>query len=174
MKILVILAVLFVGASVVEARPLKNPLKTADNVELTKFLGTWYEISAIPYFWERGCVGTNANYSLRKDGRIGVLNKCKHLKLDGKELSYEGVAWAEDSKAPAKLKVQFFWPLSAPYWIVEVGQNYEYAITASPSRKYLWILSRTPKMSETLYQQILTHAQAHGFNVSRLVKTPQL
>jgi apolipoprotein D and lipocalin family protein len=148
-------------------------VKTVANVDLSRFVGTWYEISSIPQIFQHGCVGTNANYAARPDGQIDVLNKCLSGSLQGAERSIHGVAWVSDTSSNAKLRVQFFWPLSAPYWIIGLGENYEYAITATPDRNGLWILSRSRQMDEKLYETLVAQAAAQGFDVSRLRKTLQ-
>ena len=73
----------------------------------------------------------------------------------------------------AKLKVQFFWPLRGDYWIIDLAEDYSYAVVSNPNRKYLWILSRTPKMDERLYQQILSRLKEKQFDLSKLQRTPQ-
>ena len=147
--------------------------QTAANVDLTKFLGKWYEIAAIPYFFERDCAGTNANYSLRPDGKIDVLNTCHDKTLTGPIKTGHGYAELASKSDNAKLKVTFFPPFFAKYWIHAVGANYEYAVTANPIREYLLILSRTPTMDAATYQGLLKNAQAQGFDISKLVKTAQ-
>jgi apolipoprotein D and lipocalin family protein len=78
-----------------------------------------------------------------------------------------------DKSTNAKLKVSFFWPFRGDYWIIELGKDYEYAVVSSPNRKYLWILSRTPKMDEALYARIVEGLRERGFDVSLLQRTEQ-
>jgi apolipoprotein D and lipocalin family protein len=84
-----------------------------------------------------------------------------------------GKAWVVDKSTNAKLKVSFFWPFRGDYWIIELGKDYEYAVVSSPNRKYLWILSRTPKMDEALYARIVEGLRERGFDVSLLQRTEQ-
>ncbi len=172
MKTLMMVLILLVGLSS-QLMAQATEVQAVPSVDLSKFLGKWYEIAVIPYFWEKGCVGTNANYSLRPDGRVDVLNICNKKTLSGKVRTGHGVAWVADTKSNAKLEVSFFWPTHAPYWVIDLGKNYEYAVTANPNRKYLWILSRTPHMSDDLYNGIVARAAAQGFDVTKLVKTLQ-
>ena len=119
------------------------PLAVVPQVELGRYMGTWYEIASYPTWFQKGCAGSTATYALRPDGAVDVLNRCRK----GGELdSAHGTAWAPDPSVPAKLKVRFFWPFSGDYWIIELGPEYEYAVVGHPSREYLWILSRTPRM----------------------------
>jgi apolipoprotein D and lipocalin family protein len=79
-----------------------------------------------------------------------------------------------DKKTNAKIKVSFFWPFSGDYWIIDLGENYEYAVVGHPSRKYLWILSRTPEMDDATYNLILKKLRKQFYDVSKLMKTLQV
>ncbi len=148
-------------------------LKTVEQVELKRYLGQWFEIASFPKRFQRGCTATTANYSLREDGDIAVLNSCKLGTLDGKLKEATGKAWVVDKVSNAKLLVRFFWPFSGDYWIVDLAKDYSYAVVGSPDRDYLWILSRTPTLDTALYNQILARITAQGFDVSRLHRTWQ-
>lgn len=150
------------------------PLEVVPHVDLNRYLGKWYEIASYPNRFQRGCVASTATYALRQDGNIDVLNECRQDTLDGELRSVHGKAWVVDPATNAKLKVQFFWPFSGAYWVIELGENYEYAVVGHPGRNYLWILSRTPVMSEKTYQGLLDRLQnVHHYDISRLKKTPQ-
>jgi len=151
----------------------KTELKTVDYVDLNRYLGTWYEIAKYPVRFEKGLVGITATYSLRKDGKILVLNAGKKGSMTGKDSRAKGKAWVIDKKTNSKLKVQFFWPFSGNYWIIGLGAEYDYAIIGDPSRKYLWILYRKPKMDEALYSDLLKQIEAHGYDLSKIEKTVQ-
>jgi apolipoprotein D and lipocalin family protein len=111
---------------------------------------------------------------LRDDGRIDVLNECRDRTLDGPLRRAEGVAWVVDpDTSPARLKVQFFWPFSGDYWIFDLDPDYRFAAVGSPSREYLWILSRTPAMDPAEYAALLERLEALGFDLSRLEPTLQ-
>jgi apolipoprotein D and lipocalin family protein len=143
-------------------------LKTVPYVDLTRYLGKWYEISAFELWFEKGCKGVTAQYSLLQDGRIRVINSCFQGSLDGKLKIANGKAKVVDTTTNAKLKVSFFWPFSGDYWIIDLGENYEYAVVGSPDRKTLWVLSRAPTIDPTTYAGILDRASAQGFDVSKL------
>jgi len=147
------------------------PLETVDNVDVQRYLGKWFEISNLPNSFQKGCTCTSAEYSLIDSTTIRVTNRCKK---DGEIDDANGKAYLVEGTGNAKLKVQFFWPFRGDYWIIDLDkQNYSYAVVGTPSRKYLWILSRTPKMEETLYNSILEKCKAKGFDVSKVVKTQQ-
>ncbi len=147
----------------------QHPLEVVPRVDLSRYLGTWYEIASFPQRFQKGCTDSKAVYSLRKDGNIEVLNSCLR---NGKVDTAKGKAWVVDSASNAKLKVSFFWPFRGDYWIIELGKDYEYAVVSAPSRKYLWILSRTPTMDAGVYTGIVDRLKDRGFDVSRLVHTP--
>jgi apolipoprotein D and lipocalin family protein len=148
-------------------------LKVVPYVELNRYLGKWYEIASFPQSFQKGCTGVTAEYSLRSDGDIRVVNTCRLGSLDGKLKVAEGKAWVTDATTNAKLRVQFFWPFSGKYWIVDLGENYEYAVVGHPNRDYLWILSRTPQMDPAVYDRIVSRVRDLSFDTSRLVRTLQ-
>jgi apolipoprotein D and lipocalin family protein len=148
-------------------------LKAVNFVDLKRYAGTWYEIARFPNRFQKGCVGTTATYTLRKDGKVNVLNQCRKGTIDGEISSAKGIAWVVDKKTNAKLKVSFFWPFSGHYWIIDLGENYEYAVVGHPDRKYLWILSRSPKMDENIYNLILENLKLQFYDTGKLIKTLQ-
>lgn len=150
-----------------------RPLEVVASVDLHRYLGTWYEIATIPHFFQKDCVGVTADYSLRPDGDIAVINTCHKKTLDGPVKTAKGKAWVVDRSTNAKLKVRFFWPFSGDYWIIELDAGYQWAVVGAPDRDYLWILCRTPHMDEALYSALLGKATAKGFDVGRLKRTPQ-
>lgn len=148
-------------------------LETVPFVDLTRYTGKWYEISRYPHRFQEGCVGSRATYTLRDDGKIAVLNECFEGSFSGKLRDAKGTAKVVDKKSNAKLKVSFFWPFYGDYWIIDLGKEYEYAVVGHPDRTYLWILSRTKKIDEVLYQEILGRIAAKGYDVKKLISTPQ-
>jgi apolipoprotein D and lipocalin family protein len=145
-------------------------LEVVPYVELEKYLGKWYEIAHLPAKFQEGCNETTATYTLSKDGSISVLNQS--IK-NGKMKQAKGKAKVVDKKSNAKLKVTFFWPFYGDYWIIALGNDYDYAVVGTPNRKYLWILSRTPQMDDKLYSQLIEYAKSKGFDVNKLIKTLQ-
>ena len=145
------------------------PLATAPGVDLERYLGTWYEIASYPNRFQRGCTRTTATYSRNDDGSIRVRNECDR---DGARDGIDGRAWVADDD-PARLRVRFFWPFSAPYWILAVGPSYEWALVGAPDRRYLWVLSRTPTLDPATFDAIAAVARERGFDPARLRRTPQ-
>jgi apolipoprotein D and lipocalin family protein len=149
------------------------PLRTVAQVDLTRYIGTWYEIASYPQRFQKGCTATAAVYSLRDDGMIQVVNRCNRDSLDGRETIARGRARVIDRESNAKLKVTFFWPFWGDYWIIDLDPGYRYAVVGHPSRKYLWILSRTRTIGPSVYSGILQRLTGQGYDVSRLQVTLQ-
>lgn len=145
-------------------------LDVVPHVELEKYLGKWYEIARLPAKFQEGCDETTATYTLLKDGNISVLNQCTK---NGKMKQAKGKAKIVDKNSNAKLKVTFFWPFYGDYWIIKLGNEYNYSVVGTPDRKYLWILSRTPQMNDKLYSQLIEYAKSKGFDVNKVIKTLQ-
>ena len=146
----------------------QNTLEVVPHVELKKYSGKWYEIAHLPARFQEGCNDTTATYTLSEDGSISVLNECRR---NGKAKQAKGKAKVVDKNSGAKLKVTFFWPFYGDYWIMKLGNDYEYAVVGTPNRKYLWILSRTPHMDAELFSQLTESAKSQGFDVHSLIKT---
>lgn len=149
------------------------PLEVVDYVEPQRYVGKWYEIARYPVWFERGCVGVTADYELREDGRIDVLNTCREGELDGPVRTADAVARIVDEETNAKLKVTFFWPFAGDYWIIGVDEEYEWAVVGEPSRQTLWILAREPQLQEEVLNGILAMLPEKGYEPSMLYMTPQ-
>lgn len=146
---------------------------TVDNsvvgeLDLQQFLGTWYEIARFDHRFERGMEQTKANYVLRDDGDIDVLNT--GIK-DGELQTAEGKAKLTD--VPAVLRVSFFGPFYSDYRVMLVDSAYQYALIGSGSDDYLWILSRTPQLSDSIKATILAEAQRRGYDTKQLIWVKQ-
>jgi apolipoprotein D and lipocalin family protein len=154
-----------------------NELQVVEHVDLSRYLGTWYEVASIPVWFQRGCAGgTTATYSLDTDGKISVLNQC--CTSDGQTKAARGKAWVVDKKTNAKLKVSFFslfgfWLFSGDYWIIDLGADYEYAVIGHPGRSIGWILSRTPVLPDDVLRGIGARLTEKGYNFSLFKKTNQ-
>lgn len=150
------------------------PLSVVDFVDLQRYLGSWYEIASFPAWFQKGCTGSTAEYSLLPGGKIQVINRCRKGSLDGPLKESKGKAEVVDTATNAKLKVWFFWPFKGNYWIIDLHPDYLWAVVGEPSRKYLWILSRTPTIDEAVYQGILERLTQQSYDPSRLRRTAQL
>jgi apolipoprotein D and lipocalin family protein len=152
----------------------KQPaLEVVEHVDLERYLGTWYEIASYPAWFQRNCTAVTADYSLRDDGLIRVVNSCRKGSLDGPLKQSTGRARVVDRTTNSKLEVSFFGPFWGDYWIIDLDPEYRWAVVGVPSRKYLWILSRTPTMDDALYREIVGRLPARGYNSDVLKRTLQ-
>jgi apolipoprotein D and lipocalin family protein len=146
-----------------------EPLTVVSHVDLQRYLGKWFEISHLPFKFEDGCTQITATYGLTKNGAISVLNQCVK---NGKAKQSRGKAKIVDKTSGAKLKVTFFWPFYGDYWILKLGENYDYSVVGTPNRRYLWILCRKPQMEQKLYSEILEFVKSKGFLIEKIIKNP--
>jgi apolipoprotein D and lipocalin family protein len=147
-------------------------LQTVTSVDLKRYMGTWYEIARLPNRFEKKCKDdVVAHYELDADGKVTVRNQCR-LADGGTDIA-RGRAHVADESSNAKLRVSFFWPFYGDYWIIDLDQDYKYAVVGEPDRKYLWILCRTPQMDAGTYQRLLKSIEEHGYDVRKLLKTEQ-
>ncbi len=149
-------------------------LQTVQTVDLKKYSGKWFEIASYPMYFQKGCHCTTAEYTLSDKGYVIVENRCNKGSVTGEPSYIKGKAFVEEGSGNAKLKVQFFWPFRAKYWIIDLADDYSYAVVSHPDKKYLWILSRTSKLDDAVYQQILSRLASKGFDLTKLQKTAQL
>lgn len=148
-----------------------KPVKTVPSVDLQRYSGTWYEIASFPMFFQRQCIGnTQANYEIERDGTVKVHNQCRTK--DGTD-AVDGIAELVPDTGGAKLRVAFFRPFWADYWIVGLDPAYRWAVVGNPSRKNLWILSRTKVLAPELLKEAKEAAATQGYDLARLRYTPQ-
>lgn len=146
-------------------------LETVPYVDLERYSGKWYEIASFPQRFQRGCHSTTAEYTLSDKDYVIVENRCNKDSITGKESYIKGKAFVVKNTGNAKLKVQFFWPFRGKYWIIDLAEDYSYAVVGHPNRKYLWILSRSPHMDRDIYNNIVRRTEEKGFDVSLLKMT---
>ena len=143
-------------------------IEPVDNFELEPYLGTWYEIARLDHSFERGLSNVTANYSLREDGGVAVLNRGYHAGKDEWDEA-QGKAYFIGDPRIGRLKVSFFGPFYGAYNIFELGDNYEYSLVAGPSRSYLWILAREAQLPQAMLDELLSKAEAAGYDTSQLI-----
>ena len=148
-------------------------MQTVPKVDVNRYAGKWYEIASFPQRFQKGCTGTTAEYTVCNDGTVLVTNTCNKGSLSGPKDVAKGKAWVVDKETNAKLKVQFQWPFRGKYWIIDLADDYSYAVVSHPNKKYLWILNRRPQMSEEVYAGIIGRLRAKGFDLTKLNKTQQ-
>ena len=151
-----------------------GPVELVKTVDAEKYLGRWYEIARFQHSFEKNLVGATAEYSLRDDGRIQVINSGFRKNLDGRYTSVKAVAWVPDENVSAALKVRFFNLFTADYLIIGLDENdYEWAIVGNNSRNFLWLLARSHEIDEQLYSKMEKIARDQGFDTDALYRVPQ-
>lgn len=150
------------------SRDMSKPLDTVQSVNLQQYLGTWYEIYRLPnWFEDDACRTVTANYSLREDGHIRVLNTC--YQTDKTKVA-DGIAKIADKKTNAKLEVSFFRPFYGDYWILDLATDYSWVLVGEKSGKYFWILARNSKLDASLEKTLLEKAKNLGYMTERFIK----
>jgi len=156
-----------------------SAVRSVPAVDLTRYAGRWHEVARLPNRFEKACDrNTTADYELLADGAIRVVNTCR--RADGSLMRAEGRARLADPRgSTSRLKVRFapaflsFIPMVwGDYWILDLTPDYGAALVGDPSRKYLWILSRTENLDEATYASLVSTARAQGFDVARLRRAP--
>jgi apolipoprotein D and lipocalin family protein len=153
-------------------------VRTVPLVDLDRYAGDWFEIARFPNRFQRQCAGdVRASYARRPDGRLDVVNRCRTA--DG-QTEARGVARIVDEQTFARLKVRFApaWlsflpPVWGDYWIIGLAPDYSWAVVGEPGRSYLWILARQPRLDDASVAAARAAARASGYDVERLVPTPQ-
>lgn len=162
--------VVFIALLTVESLSVKaGDVPTVSHLDLNRFMGEWYEIARYNHSFERGLVGVTAKYSFRPDGKIQVINSGFKGSLQGEFKCTEGKAKQPDPRDPGKLKVAFFLFFYADYYVMEMDPEYRWALIGSSSKKYLWILSRTPRLPQETLDGILKLAVKRGYDTSKLL-----
>jgi apolipoprotein D and lipocalin family protein len=163
-KIILILIVLIVGCT-----GIPDGVGPVDQFQVERYLGKWYEIARLDHSFERGLSRVSAEYSLRPDGGVRVINR-GYLETEGKWKEAEGRAYFVSRSDQGFLKVSFFGPFYGSYIILELDkQNYTYALVCGPDKSYLWILARSPRLPEETKKLLTTRAATLGFDTDKLI-----
>ena len=148
-------------------RTIPKGAKAVEPFDSKKYLGKWFEVARLNYVFEKNLDHTTAEYSMKKDGTIKVVNKGYNYK-SGKDKKATGVAKFVEGPDVGKLKVSFFGPFYAGYNVIAIDKDYRYALVAGKNLKYLWLLSRTPTMPEDIKAEYLEKAAGLGYKVNDL------
>lgn len=143
----------------------------AKGVALQRYLGRWYEIARYEQGFQKDCDGVTADYSLRDDGKLDVLNRCR--KPNGQIKDARGIAKVNDQVTNAKLKVSFFGPFYGDYWVLDHADDYSWSIVGEPSGRYLWLLSRDATPPHATTGALIARAAELGYDTSMLRMTQQ-
>jgi apolipoprotein D and lipocalin family protein len=172
-RLLTALAALLLAACASTGKRDRPPLEAAESVDLPRFMGTWYVIAHVPYYFEKGKVATRDEYRLRPDGRID--NDFVFKKRFGEEdKRWRGVSTVLPDSGGARWKVQFVWPFSTELVVVHVDDDYQGAALATPDRKLAWVFGREPKMDSARYESLVARLVERGIDASTLQPVPQV
>jgi lipocalin len=171
LTVIILLAVLMGCSSTQEGGMIDTSV--VDEFDIERYAGVWYEIARFPHSFEKDLVGVTATYTLRDDGKIGVLNQGYRNTFDGKLKKTRATGLIPDPNQPARLKVYFFPFFGAEYNVMALGEDYRYALVGSSTPNFLWILSRSPKLDAELYGMLVEEARRRGYDVGRLQQVPQ-
>ncbi len=148
-----------------------EPLDVA-RVDLQQMQGKWYEVASLPRATQAGCTGTTAEYQVKSETELLVINECHEGKLSGPVRRFAARAVATDPSTPGKLSLNFGYAYG-DYWVIDVGEQYEYLVVGHPTRDYLWILSRERSLPQATLDGVLERAQKKGFATGTLSFTQQ-
>lgn len=148
----------------------KTNMPIVCNLDLKRYLGNWYEIGRLPMKSERNLDNITAIYNLKRNGKIEVINS--GYKKDKKK-SIRGVAWVPDKKCSGSLLVSFFKPFKSRYNVIMIEKNYRYAVVMGNTKDNLWILSRTPKLDQEVYDSIIDFLDKNSFNTNKIINAKQ-
>jgi len=174
MRITFYISLLVITACAGTGNKTKAQMDAVKDVDINRYMGTWYEIARFPHSFEKNLQGVTATYTLRDDGRVNVLNQGYKNSLSGKLKKARAMAKIPDKSQPGRLKVYFFPLFGAAYNILELDQeHYQYALVGSSSPGYLWLLGRNPVMPDDVYQMLVEKAAMRGYDVSKLTRVLQ-
>lgn len=167
------LALLLLGACATQPGP--GTPRTVERVDLERYLGTWHEVARLPQSFQDSarlvCTATTAEYAPLGPGRISVVNSCANaLDPAAPRRVTRGEAYVVEGSGGARLRVSFFWPFHGDYWVLGLDPEYRWAVVGSPSRRSLWVLSRTPALPPAELERALAIARREGFDLTRLIR----
>lgn len=145
-------------------------MKAVENLDLERFMGDWHVIANIPTFVEKNTINNLESYRLREDGNVDITFSLTTTENERKRHQAKG--FVLNKEQPSQWKVQFFWPIKFPFYVIELDADYSYTVIGLPNRKYAWIMAREPMMDDKLYEDILVRLADIGYNVEQIQKVP--
>jgi apolipoprotein D and lipocalin family protein len=153
--------------------PALEPIRTADYVDLQRFMGDWYVIANIPTFIEKGAHNAVESYRLDDDGSIATTFTFRQDGFDGKLKTYRPRGFVEDTKSNAIWGMRFIWPFKGDYRIVYLDESYTLTVIGRQARDYVWIMARSPTIPDADYQRMLELLDGQGYDTGKIEKVPQ-
>jgi apolipoprotein D and lipocalin family protein len=168
-----LLAVLASSMLLGSCRASLPPLETVEYVDLQRFMGDWYVIANIPTFVEKGAHNAVESYRLDADGSIPTTFTFRKDSFDGPLKEYHPRGFVRDTESNAEWGMQFVWPIKGDYRITFLDEDYSRTVISRNKRDYVWIMARTPTISEAEYQQMIEHVRESGYDLGEVQKVPQ-
>ena len=165
----IVLLAMFLGACASRG----PEMETVDYVDLDRFMGDWYVIANIPTFLEKGAHNAVETYALNDDGTVATTFVFRDGSFDGEEKTYTPKGFVRDDGSNALWGMRFIWPIKADYRIVYLDEDYSQTIIARQKRDFVWIMARTPEISEEDYARLIDFAASIGYDVSKIERVPQ-
>ena len=151
-----------------------QPLQTVSYVDIDRYMGDWYVIANIPTFIEKRAVNAIESYSLNKKREIETTFSFYLDNPNGEKKVYNPKGFIYNKSTNAEWRMQFIWPIKMPFLIIDLADDYSYTVVGYPSRKYLWIMSREPKLPDLIYSQILDKIAKVGYDIDKIKLVPQI
>ncbi len=148
-------------------------METVEHVDLERFMGRWYVIANIPTFLEKGAHNAVETYELDDDGSIATTFTYRANSFDGKEKQYNPRGFVKDQESNALWGMRFIWPIKADYRIVYLDDDYQRTVIGRQKRDFVWIMARTPTISDQDYDELLRFVEELGYDVSLVERVPQ-
>ena len=164
----------FGAAVVLSACASRGPeMKTVEYVDLERFMGSWYVIANIPTFLEKGAHNAVETYELDDDGSIKTTFTFRKGGFDGEQKEFNPRGFVTDETSNALWGMRFVWPIKADYRIVYLDDNYSQTIVGRQKRDFVWIMARTPTLSDTDFEMLMQRSAALGYDVTKIKRVPQ-
>jgi apolipoprotein D and lipocalin family protein len=173
-KLLLLLIAMGLFSGCATSQPRKAPLRTVAKVDLPRYMGDWYVIANIPYFAERNNYESIESYALRPDGKIANWFRFRKGSFDAPQKRMDFVGRITNPQTNAEWRIHFAPFISAAYLIIELDPGYRWVVVGHPSRRYGWIMARTPTLPEQTYQTILKKIESQGYDPKAFEKVPQV
>ena len=168
-------AILMLGSllSACQSTPARAPIAPVPQVDLNRYMGQWYVIAHIPAFIEKGAFNAVESYQLTPDGEIATTFTFRQGSFAGPEKTYHPTGFVRDTASNAVWDMQFVWPVKAEYLVAAVNKDYTQTIVARSKRDYVWIMARTPQISDKDYEALFQQVRSYGYDMTRLRRVPQ-
>ena len=150
-----------------------EPLITVAKVDIERFMGDWYVIANIPTFLEKNATNAIESYRQNSKGQIETTFTFFQDNPSGRKKVYKPTGFIYNSETNAEWRMQFIWPFKAPFLIIDLDDDYSYTVIGVPNRKYVWIMSREPILSDDIFSEITQKLAVIGYDISKIQKIVQ-